>query len=129
LAGIYGPGRVPLIGRLRRGQPIPTSPQGWLNLIHVDDAAAAVMASWDSEAPSRLYAVADDRPVRRGEFYRYVARRAGVGNARFDLSAGGNLSRRSASDKRIWNRRMKRELLPELRFPSYLQGIDQALIG
>jgi nucleoside-diphosphate-sugar epimerase len=44
LGGIFGPGRVPLIDRLRAGQPIAAASHGWLNLIHVDDAAAVVLA-------------------------------------------------------------------------------------
>ncbi len=45
LAGIYGPGRVPFIDKLRAGEPIPAPTTGHLNLIHVDDAAAAVVAA------------------------------------------------------------------------------------
>src|SRR4051812_5554594 len=37
LAGIYGPGRMPFLNELRRGDPIPSLSTGYLNLIHVDD--------------------------------------------------------------------------------------------
>ncbi len=46
LAGIYGPGR--LVGRIEGPSRRSKVPQGnadaWLNLIHVDDAVAAVLA-------------------------------------------------------------------------------------
>ncbi|MEX0977601.1 MAG: NAD-dependent epimerase/dehydratase family protein, partial [Pirellulales bacterium] len=42
LAGLYGPGRIPLAGEISSGRPIAAPENGWLNLIHVDDAAAAV---------------------------------------------------------------------------------------
>ena len=45
LAGIYGPGRVPFLDKLRAGEPIPAPSAGYLNLIHVDDAAAVVVAA------------------------------------------------------------------------------------
>ncbi|MEL6106339.1 MAG: NAD-dependent epimerase/dehydratase family protein, partial [Planctomycetota bacterium] len=41
LSGIYGPGRVPRIADVRDGKPIASLETGFLNLIHVDDAAAA----------------------------------------------------------------------------------------
>ncbi len=44
LAGIYGPGRVPFLDKLCNAEPIPARATGFLNLIHVDDAAAIVMA-------------------------------------------------------------------------------------
>ena len=44
LAGIYGPGRVPYLDKLRAGEPIAAPSEGWLNLIHVDDAARIVVA-------------------------------------------------------------------------------------
>ena len=49
LAGIYGPGRVPFIEELCAGEPIPAPTTGYLNLIHVDDAAETVLAA-DSKA-------------------------------------------------------------------------------
>src|SRR5690606_29190096 len=45
LAGIYGPGRLlRRVEQLRSGDPIGGNPEAWLNLIHVDDAATAVLA-------------------------------------------------------------------------------------
>src|SRR5262245_43756932 len=42
LAGLYGPGRIPRSADLIAGQPIDAPSQGWLNLIHVGDAAQIV---------------------------------------------------------------------------------------
>jgi nucleoside-diphosphate-sugar epimerase len=44
-AGIYGPGRLMRADTLRSGQPIPGDPEQWLNLIHVEDGADAVLAA------------------------------------------------------------------------------------
>ena len=46
LAGIYGPGRLlRRIEQVRAGEPVAGNPEGFLNLIHVDDAVQAVLAS------------------------------------------------------------------------------------
>jgi nucleoside-diphosphate-sugar epimerase len=128
LAGIYGPGRVPRAADVIAGRPILAAEQGNLNLVHVDDAAAAVDASW--QAKKRLYVVADGCPVVRGEFYREIARQCSVRPPTFEPSPpDARVSMRSDSNKRVWNRRMKRELLPRLRFPTYRAGLSDVLSG
>ncbi len=83
LAGIYGPARIPYLDKLRAGEPIPAVSVGHLNLIHVEDAAAVVVAA--AKAPDRqlnrkrrIYCVSDGHPVERGEYYREVARLVGA---------------------------------------------------
>ena len=69
LAGLYGPDRLPYLAKLREGTPLEASPEGWLNLIHVDDAAAAVVAAADvAECVAELapiISVCDGAPSRR----------------------------------------------------------------
>ena len=132
LAGIYGPGRVPRVEDVISGRPIGSPEPGYLNLIHVDDAVSAVMSLWqrttDHESTQPLYVVADDHPVVRGEFYREIARQCGVGAPRFVAApVDAPVSMRAESNKRIWNRRMKRDLLPRLKYPSYREGLAQIL--
>ncbi|TWT91577.1 SDR family oxidoreductase [Stieleria varia] len=138
LAGIYGIGRVPRARDVIRGKPIQSPAEGYLNLIHVHDAARCVMAAWDkmsgANAPwhptlsRRLYAVADDCPMPRGEFYREIARQTGSPMPRFESPPpGSSISMRSESNKRIWNRRMKSDLLPRLQFPDYRCGLASVL--
>jgi len=143
LAGIYGPGRIPLVRNVIEGRTISTAPDGYLNLIHVQDAAAATLAAWDkmeqelaAESRSagcirsckRLYLVADDQPVIRRRFYEEIARLCAAPPPRFDSAIGnGVLSPRSSSHKRIWNRRMKNQLLSRLLYPTYREGLAQIL--
>jgi nucleoside-diphosphate-sugar epimerase len=137
LAGIYGPGRVPRVRDVRQGRPIHSSPAGYLNLIHVHDAARATLAAWQQlerrEAwwtpgmQSRLYLVGDDQPVVRGEFYREVARQCGVPGPRFAEPDGSPLSVRSESNKRVCNRKLRRDLLPQLVYPNYRLGLADVL--
>ncbi len=64
LAGIYGPGRVPRRRDLEREGPLPVS-DGFLNLIHVDDAAEVVLAAEELAATPSTFLVADGHPVTR----------------------------------------------------------------
>jgi nucleoside-diphosphate-sugar epimerase len=74
LAGIYGPGRLlSRVADLQAGMPLPGDPEAWLNLIHVDDAANAVVHIAAHPAASGAVLVADDRPVERGEYYTRLA--------------------------------------------------------
>ncbi len=43
--GIYGPGRLlSKVATLRNSEPLAGNPEAWLNLVHVEDAAEAVVA-------------------------------------------------------------------------------------
>ncbi|TWT92579.1 SDR family oxidoreductase [Neorhodopirellula pilleata] len=134
LSGIYGPGRVPRAADVQAGRPIASPPTGHLNLIHVQDAAEAVIAalSWKTNHPNRrrenLYLVSDDRPVIRREFYREIARQTGSPEPTFvDPESDSGVRFRSETDKRIWNRRLKRDLLPRLAYPTYREGLQDVL--
>jgi nucleoside-diphosphate-sugar epimerase len=129
LAGIYGPGRVPFIHELRAGEPIPARTSGWLNLIHVDDAAAVVVAA--AEVPlggMSVYCASDGVPVERGEFYSEVARQIGAPPPRF-VEPDPNAPRvaRAESNRRISNARMLVDLRVTLAFPDYRAGLADAV--
>lgn len=120
LAGLYGPGRVPLADDIHRARPIAAPKQGLLNLIHVDDAASAVLAADERAEPPRTYVVSDGHPVERGEYYQELARLLGAPAPAFaPPSPGSPASRRAAADKRVNNARMLRELGVELAYPNY----------
>lgn len=128
LAGIYGPGRIPRARDVLRGAPIEGPNEGYLNLIHRDDAARAVIAAWEkAERSRRLYLVSDDSPVLRRAFYGQVARCLKVPSPTFAPGASTSLSARSMSHKRIWNRRLRHELLPRMLYPDYVQGLTAIL--
>jgi nucleoside-diphosphate-sugar epimerase len=96
-AGLYGPDRLPRLADLRAGRPIAADPDSWLNLVHVDDAAAVVEAVGDAPAPGRLYAVSDGRPVLRRDWYTRLADLAGGPPPAWDAST----PRSRGGDKRV----------------------------
>jgi nucleoside-diphosphate-sugar epimerase len=128
LAGLYGPGRVPRLGPLLAGEPISCAREGWLNLIHVEDAASAVIAVAELADPPPLLLVSDGQPVQRREFCRAVCRLAGAPEPRFveppaDTPAQG----RGASDRRIDNSAMCKLLGIQLKYPSYREGLAHCI--
>ncbi|HBJ38297.1 MAG TPA: NAD(P)-dependent oxidoreductase [Planctomycetaceae bacterium] len=128
LAGIYGPGRIPRVADVLAGRPIEGPNCGYLNLIHRDDAVSAILAAWTRRQDRHnLYLVADDQPVIRSRFYEQIAVISGVPSPKFAANDKPSLSARSASNKRVWNRRLRRDLLSKLDFPTYVQGLTDLL--
>lgn len=79
LAGLYGPGRLQLVGRLRAGMArAPRRPPHWANRIHVEDAAAAIDHLLHLPDAGPLYLGCDDTPLPLHELYAHVARLAGA---------------------------------------------------
>lgn len=128
LSGIYGPGRLlSRIDALRRGEPLAGSPDSWLNLIHVDDAAVLCQRVLEAPPSEPVLLVSDDEPVPRGQYYRYLADLVGAPAPVFDVS---QTARRGAGglNKRCSNQRIKQVLAAELRFPTYRDGLRHAVV-
>lgn len=74
LAGLYGPGRLQLIERLRAGQVrVPRTMPHYANRMHVDDAAAAIAHLLQLPVAQPLYIGADDTPLPLAELYDRLA--------------------------------------------------------
>ena len=116
LAGLYGPGRMPRSADLTAGKPIDGSPDAYLNLIHVEDAAHAVLAAAAlGPGTGRTYVVSDGNPPRRAEYVRLLATRLGAAPPVFE---GG-----SGLGKRVRNDRAVHELGLRLQYLSYREGL------
>jgi nucleoside-diphosphate-sugar epimerase len=130
LAGIYGPDRIPHRGDLMAGRPIFAIAESYLNLIHVDDAAAAVLAVEAHGRPPRMYLVSDGQPVRRSDWFAELARLFGAPPPRFEPPSPEALAEsRSGTDKRISNARIASELHFSPRYPSYREGLTAIVRG
>lgn len=133
LAGIYGPGRIPYLASLQAGEPIPAPSAGWLNLIHVDDGATAVLAAerWLEVAGRgpHTFCVSDGSPVVRGDYYAEAARLLGAVKPRFaDPAPDSPALARAGADRRISNRKMLASLGVKLAYPDYRAGLA-AIMG
>lgn len=115
LAGIYGPGRHHLIDRLRTGETVFPGPGDYyLNLIHRDDAAAALLALASSEQWSGLRVLngADGNPATKAEIAAWTAARLGLPPPEFRPEAPDpRMRRRLLSDGLPPNRRIRATIL------------------
>ena len=124
LAGSYGPGRIPRASDLQAGRPIDAPASGWLNLIHVEDAARIVLLAEERAPLPSLYVVSDGQPIVRADYYRELARLLGAPEPRFiESQSDSPAAERAASDKRINPNRLFADLAPTLQYPSYREGL------
>jgi nucleoside-diphosphate-sugar epimerase len=123
LAGIYGPDRLPYLQTLVEGRPLDAPAAGFLNLVHVEDAARVVLAADERGQPPRTYLVSDGRPVERAAFYAELARLLHAPAPRFNASPDAPASHRAAASKQISNARLLAELSPPFMYPSFREGL------
>lgn len=127
LAGIYGPNRVPFLAKLRAGEALEVVTEGYLNLIHVDDAAdVALSCPIEIESP-QVFNVSDGHPVLRRVYYDAIGEHLGVPVRYAEPDPDSARNRRAMGSKRVANRRMLEQLDVHLRFPDYRAGLKQIL--
>lgn len=101
LSGIYGPGR--LLARkekLAAREPMRGNPDGYLNLIHVDDAVQAVLkCEAHPAAVNELFLISDDQPILRREYYTLLAEQFGTPPPVFVDDDTSNLAKRCDNRK------------------------------
>jgi nucleoside-diphosphate-sugar epimerase len=137
LAGIYGPGRLAArVDALKAGEPPGGNPDAWLNLIHVDDAVRAVLATEQLGQAGATFLVCDDQPITRREYYQALAARLGITLPETWNSVGGFLRNprsgfgetgRPSLNKRVSNRRLREELGVQLAYPTIATGLPAVL--
>jgi len=129
VAGIYGPGRLPL-ERIRQGLPLVRPEEApYTNRIHVADLVAALVAAMERGLDGAVYNACDGHPSTMTEYFLAVADAAGLERppliARADASAKlseGMLSY-LAESRRLSNRRLVEELGVNLRYPTLSEGL------
>jgi nucleoside-diphosphate-sugar epimerase len=127
-AGIYGPGRIIRRAAIERGEPLLGDADKWLNLIHVDDGAQAILAAETRGKAGEIYLIADDRPVRRREFYTFTAELLKAPTAVFaPRSTGDPCLPHNQTNRRIANRKMRQELGVNLQYADYRSGLPASI--
>ena len=129
VAGIYGPGRLP-VDKVRKRVPVLAgSKSPYSNRIHADDLARVCVAAAKRGRDGAVYNASDGRPGTIRQYYRAVAEMLGVprppevtmSEARRGMSEA-MLSYLSES-KRVDNRKMREELGVELLYPDLESGL------
>ena len=124
LAGIYGPDRT----RLERYLEGPVT-EGYLNMIHRDDAAGAVRFLLEEDlARGEVVLVVDDEPVSKWAFADWLADECGephppkqTTEERLDEDVSERVRRRVLTSKRCSNEKL-RSLGYDFSYPTYRDG-------
>ncbi len=105
LSGIYGPGRSYLLDRLRTGQATaPAAESHWVNRIHIEDAAAAVLHLMNLPKPQPIYLVTDSTPLPMRVLYDALAKLVG-GPSPLEGPAPASIGSKRLSNARLRNSR------------------------
>ena len=129
VAGIYGPGRLPL-ERIRAGTPMVRPQQSpYTNRIHVDDLVTACIAAMERAPSGAVYNACDGHPSTMTDYFLEVAAAAGLPSPPLigleeaaDRLSEGMLSYLSES-RRLRNDRLRDELGVVFRYPSLADGL------
>ena len=124
LAGLYGPNRHLMVEKLKGGQPFEGNANRTLNLIHVADAAVAVLHCLEAKPENRggIYNVSDGSHYSRGEIVAWLAEKLGVGVTPFLENDGVHTPDRKVSIDKIRN-----DLKWEPRYNSFVKGYESIL--
>ncbi|MDT8376144.1 MAG: SDR family oxidoreductase [Mariprofundaceae bacterium] len=131
LAGIYGPERN-IASKLMTGgyKAVRWQPEHWSNRIHVDDIVAALMAAMHAPRRARICNLSDDEPLSHADYVIALAEMIGAPPPRILTPEAGEKELSPAmldffrDNKRVSNTLLHRELLPELRYPSFRDAFD-----
>ena len=125
LTGIYGPGRSMLLRKFLAGEAVLEEGGGrYLNQIHRDDGASALLHLSEAELPCGIYNVTDNTPATMRELYGWIA-----DFLKLPLPSEGpaNLNRkRGFTSKRISNTKL-RGLGWSPRYPSYREALPSLM--
>jgi nucleoside-diphosphate-sugar epimerase len=129
VAGIYGPGKLPL-DRLRKRLPlIQESEAPFSNRIHIDDLVQVCVAAMERGGDGEIYNVSDGHPTTMTDYFSRLADQAGLprpplitlGEGDRQLSAGMMSYMRES--RRLNNRKLREELGVELCYPDLESGL------
>jgi len=129
VAGIYGPGKLPL-ERLRKGLPLVRAEESpWTNRIHISDLVRVCIAAMERGADGEVYNASDGAPGTMIDYFTQIADLAGLppppaislAQAEVQLSAGMLSYMRES--RRLDNRKIRDELGVNLEFPTLEQGL------
>jgi nucleoside-diphosphate-sugar epimerase len=121
LSGLYGPGRSVLMRKFLSGEAILEGDgTRWINQIHRDDAARALVQLVEGRANPGIYNVTDSTPATQQEVYSWLAdhfHRPLPSYGPADLQR-----RRGWTNKRVCNRRLRKTDW-QLTYPAYRDAI------
>jgi len=136
LAGIYGPERN-MLGRLQAGgyKTVQWQLPHYSSRIHIDDIVAALMAAMQQPRAGRIVNLADDLPLPHADYVTELAQVIGAPMPEILSEQEGEqqLSPMALAffrdNKRVSNRLLHEELLPELKFPDFRAWVELGMLN
>ena len=129
----YGPeaGSSQLAAKLlkRRMLPLPGGGKNRVSLIHLDDAASAVIAALKNGEPGGVYNITDDEPVSMhdylGEFARVIGAKRPMNVPRWVARLGGKyVALMTSGSLIVSNEKAKKDLGWSPRYATYREGLQ-----
>ncbi len=128
LAGIYGPGRGYLLKQFLSGQArLEGDGRRTLNMIHRDDVVSAVLCALEQGQAGETFNVVDDEPVTQRELFDWLA--ATLNQPVSPAVHSDATGRRRATNKRVSNGKLKRDLCWCPGYPTFREGFRALLAG
>ncbi|MBT4693704.1 MAG: NAD-dependent epimerase/dehydratase family protein [Planctomycetaceae bacterium] len=128
LGGIYGPQRIPYLKKIISGEPLAVPSQGWLNLVHVEDAVQIIELLCHAPLQHHLYLVTDGVPVLRRDYLNEIARLLQAPDITWAPSDPSTaVAQRALGSKRIDTQRLASDLRFIWKYPSYREGLASIL--
>ena len=123
VAGIYGPGRGHLfLQYLRHEAKIAGRGERLINMVHRDDLVGAIVAALKQGRSGEIYNVVDDEPVAQIHFFGWLSETLGKWMPPFVAETAEAEGKRGRTNKRVSNRKLKRELGYQFKYPTFRQG-------
>lgn len=117
LSGLYGPGRVGIVERVRTGAlALGPGDDAWMNFCHLEDAVSFVLAALDRARPGAIHHGSDAHPARRREVVEWIAARIGAAPRRAEAASPG-------PNRRISSAATRAALGVTLVHPSFREGL------
>jgi nucleoside-diphosphate-sugar epimerase len=133
---VYGPGGwfEPMVRGIKNGSMrVVGDGSNYMSLIHVDDLARAYARLVEKMPVGERYCLVDGEPVTKHDLTGFLAKYMGARPPKtidFDsyASLAGDLAAETMScSSRVSAEKMKKRLLPELKYPSYLMGMPNVI--
>ena len=121
LGGIYGPGRSMFLRKFAEGSAVvEAGGERFINLIHREDAACALLRLADPQVPAGVYNVCDSHPPTQRELYGWISEFLGK-----PMPPDGPIDpyrKRGLNNKRVSNQKLRAAgWAPE--FPSFREAL------
>ena len=127
-AGIYGPGRGHLFLKYLDGEArMASGGEQWINMVHVDDLAAACAMLATRTGVHGIYNAADNEPVTHTGFFEWLSARLGRPMPPPEEPGARVGRKRGQTHKRVSNARLRALDGTWLAHPTFREGYEEEL--